>query len=98
MSVWALKVMNVAYGGLRASGGWRMKDHKCEQEEASLASRASALSSVKPLAKTHSEIMGAVRYGCLVKDMWCKTTSVMDCDRCLIDLCQMRVMANDQGR
>lgn len=60
MSVLALKVMNVAYGCLRASGGcvWKITN---VSRGASLASRASALSSVKPLAKTHSEIMGAVR-------------------------------------
>lgn len=31
MSVLALKVMNVACGCLRTSGGWRMKDHKCKR-------------------------------------------------------------------
>lgn len=69
VSVWhltwwiAVILPSVACGCFKASAVWIWEIANADRK-APLASRASALSSVKPLAKIHSEIMGTVRYGC----------------------------------
>lgn len=60
----AVVLLSVAYGCFKSPAVWIWNITNANRK-ASLVSRASALSSVKLLAKIHSEIMGAVRYGCL---------------------------------